>query len=110
MVHLFQSFIKTVENVDEAHKISQNSRTAIRTRIKANVNNTGTIFIGGQDVVTNGYPLVAGESEDNLFIPILDEIFFYGDTAGDKLHVLVYEDPHLHSIRKKIFEKYDEEY
>jgi len=110
MVHLFQSFVKTVENTNEGHKISQNSRTAIRTRIKANVNNTGTIFIGGQDVVTNGYPLVAGESEDNLFIPILDEIFFSGTTAGDKLHVLVYEDPHLHSVRKKIFEKYDEDY
>ena len=110
MVHLFQAFVKTVETVNEAHKLSQNSRTSIRTRLKANVDNTGVIYIGGQDVVTNGYPLVAGESEDNLFIPILDEIFFYGTVAGDKLHVLIYEDPHLHSIRKKIFAKYDEEY
>jgi len=110
MVHLFQAFIKTVESTTEAKKLSQNSRTAIRTRIKANVNNTGVIYIGGQDVLNNGYPLVAGESEDDIFLPILDEIFYWGDTLGDKLHILIYEDPHLHSIRKKIFAKYDEEY
>jgi len=110
MVHLFQSFVKTVEIVNTGSKLSQNSRTAIRTRIKANVNNTGTIYIGGQDVLTNGYPLVAGESEDDIFLPILDEIFFYGDTLNDKLHILIYEDPHVHAIRKQIFAKYNQEY
>jgi hypothetical protein len=110
MVHLFQAFVKTVETANITKKISENSRTAIKTRIKANVNNTGTMYIGGQDVLTHGYPLVAGESEDDIFLPILDEIFWYGDTVGDKLHVLVYEDPHLHEIRKQQFESYGVEY
>jgi hypothetical protein len=110
MVHLFQAFIKTVESTTEAHKVSQNSRTAIRTRIKANVNNTGVVYVGGQDVVTNGYPLVAGESEDDIFLPILDEIFYYGTVLGDKLHILIYEDPHVHAIREQIYAKYGQEY
>jgi len=110
MVHLFQAFVKNVEQVNTVKKISENSRTAIKTRIKANVNNTGTMYIGGGDVLTNGYPLVAGESEDDIYLPILDEIFYYGDTAGDKLHVLVYEDPHIHEIRKQQFAKYGQEY
>ena len=103
MVHLFQAFIKTVESTTDAHKVSQNSRTAIRTRIKANVDNTGVIYVGG-------YPLVAGESEDDIFLPILDEIFYYGDTLGDKLHILIYEDPHVHAIREQIYAKYGQEY
>jgi hypothetical protein len=110
MVHLFQAFVKTVETVNTVRKISENSRTAIKTRIKANVNNTGVVYIGGGDVLTNGYPLVAGESEDDIYLPILDEIFYYGDTANDKLHILVYEDPHIHEIRKQQFAKYGQEY
>jgi hypothetical protein len=110
MVHLFQAFVKSVESVNTTKKISENSRTAIKTRIKANVNNTGVIYIGGQDVLTNGYPLVAGESEDDIFLPILDEIFYYGTVSGDKLHVLIYEDPHIHEIRKQQFAKYGQEY
>lgn len=110
MVHLFQAFVKTVEDVNTVKKLSENSRTAIKTRIKASVNNTGTMYIGGSDVLTNGYPLVAGESEDDIYLPILDEIFWYGDTASDKMHVLVYEDPHVHEIRKQQYAKYGQEY
>lgn len=115
MVHLFQSFRKTGEtgyllSDGVALKLTENGRTNVGCVIKADKDNAGIVYIGGQDVTANGYPLEAGEKLNDVIIPLLDEIFVSFSNAGDKIYILQYEDPHIHRIRELIFSKYGQEY
>ena len=62
--------------------------------LKADVNNSGTIYIGPSDVTagstpaTDGWPLAAGEE---LFLPLDDPraVFAVASAASQQLHVVV---------------------
>lgn len=107
MVHLLQSIEVLIKEVDVPQKVTSNSSKAVTFKIKADSSNTSICYIGGSSPT---YPLEQGASEDGIGLPILDEIFVKSATAGDKIHILIYEDPHIHNIREIIFQAFGQTY
>ena len=56
-------------------------------QLKARSGNSGTIYIGGTNVTSAGYSLIASET---VFIPIdrLNRLWFLGSASGQVLEVL----------------------
>lgn len=106
MVHLVDSIEieATSDTINKVKKVVPSAREIVICSIKAGHDNSGTVFIGGSDP---SYPLKAGEGEDGIIVPNLEEIFYNFDTSGDKLHILIYQDPRVFDLRENILKEHN---
>ncbi len=96
----FQDFRKIVENTNELKTMIRGAKDRLLT-FKANASNSGIIYITASQETLKGFPLNAGEGLGDIVLDDNQEIFFWGDTAADRIEGIVYDNPFLKKKEKK---------
>ena len=90
----FQDFRKVVEAADRMQSMIRGKKGRLIT-FKANAANSGIIYITTNQAEFKGYPLNAGEGLGDIFLEDNQDIFFWGDTAADRLEGIIYDNPYF---------------
>lgn len=90
----FQDFRRYVESADTIQKMIRGIKGTLVT-FKANASNDGIIYITVGTDATKGYPLNAGEGLGDIIFEDGQDVYFWGDTAADRLEGIIYDNPFL---------------